>query len=390
MERLNVNVARVGIQMVIGAMILFMSAAMTGGGTGVDFRDIASQLTPRGEASTEGVATYRQYRFRISYQRFDRLADLLAASQVDPHPIVADQVQSWLDVNLPPEREAWSGRCSFRPNQWQDSKQRIPGVDTTASTLQSLATAAGATAAPVTKQVVRHSDGVTETTIEDGLTVFRNPVPSVVHPLVPLDISLGSWQDSIDLGATVEGQAIHGVVDDQIHSIVYTNVLADGSCLTTEYAFDPDLDWAPRYVRSFDDEGTLLRIIFGYAPTAPGALTRPRAVAKGEVLEGGDVDATVWVIEGWEESCDPAIVELREPPLYFEVDFMTDQTTATTTVREPGYLIDVEPCSKLQMALARVIDAYGTGERDADYAFDGIVDSDDIQAVLETFGSSGQ
>lgn len=390
MVRRNLNVSIAGIPFVLAGIILSTNVAMSGGGSTIDYRDIASQLTPRGAASTEGVVTYHQYRFRISSQLFDQLADFLAASQVDPQPNVTDQVQSWLENNLPPEREAWSGICAFRPDQWQDSKQRIPGVDTTASTFQSLATAAGATAAPITNQVVKHSNGVTETTIEDGHAVFRKPVPSMVHPLLPLDISLGSWQDAIDLGATVEGQEIHGVVDGQINSIIYTNSLADGSWLATEYSFDPDLDWAPRHVRSYDDEGTLVRIIFGYAPTAPEALTRPRAVAKGEVLEGGDVDATVWVIDGWEESCDPAVVELREPALYLELDFMTDPNTPTSAVREPDYLIGVEPCSKLRMAFSKVLEAYGTDDRDTDYTYDGIVNLDDIEAVLEKFGSSQQ
>jgi len=390
MARRNLNVAIAGTLLVLAGIILSTNVAMSGGGSAIDYRDIASQLTPRGAVSAEGEVTYHQYRFRISSQLFDQLADLLAASQDDPQPNVTDQVQSWLESNLPPEREAWSGICAFRPDQWQDSKQRIPGVDTTAATFQSLATASGATAAPITNEVVRHSNGVTETTIEDGLTVFRKPVSSMVHPLVPMDISLGSWQDAIDSGATVQGQEIHGVIDGQINSIIYTNSLADGSWLATEYSFDPDLDWAPRHVRSYDDEGTSLRIIFGYAPTAPEALMRPRAVAKGEVLEGGDVDAKVWVIDRWEESCDPAIVELREPALYLELDFMTDPNTPTATVREPVYLIGVEPCSKLQMAIAKITEAYGTDDREADYSYDGIVDSDDIEAVLEKFGSSGQ
>lgn len=289
-----------------------------------------------------------------------------------------------------PEREAWSGICAFRPDQWQDQKHRIPGVDTAASSMQSLAAAAGVIAAPLTNEVVRHSDGVVETTVEDGLTLYRKPVPAIVHPLVPLDISLAPWQDAIDLGATVKGQEIHGYADGEMHSITYANSLADGSWLATDYSFDANLDWAPRHVRSYDEEGTLVRIVFGYAPTAPEELMRPRAVAKGVVLEGGNVDATVWVIDEWDESCDPALVELREPALYLELDFMTDPYTPTATVREPDYLIGIEPCSRLQMAIDNVIEAYGTDDRETDYNYDGIVDWDDIEVVFEKFGSSGQ
>ena len=60
----------------------------------------------------------------------------------------------------------------------------------------------------------------------------------------------------------------------------------------------------------------------------------------------------------------------------------------TTVVREPGFLLGVEPCIKLQTALIHVIEALGTSTSTADFNFDGVVDVDDIEVVLDRFGSS--
>lgn len=56
----------------------------------------------------------------------------------------------------------------------------------------------------------------------------------------------------------------------------------------------------------------------------------------------------------------------------------------------PQCMIGIEPCSKIQSALASVIAAFGTDDREADYTYDGIVNADDIEAVLETFGPSSE
>lgn len=374
----------------LAGVFLSTNVALSGGSSeAVDFREIAAQLTPRGYASAEGVVSYRYYRFRVSSDLFDDLADLLTVSQDLPQDDLIAQVESWLDANLPPEREAWDGECAFRPSEWRDTKMRLAGIDSSTSAAQALATTAGVNAAPLTNQVVRHSDGVVETTIEDGLTVFKKPAHPI-HPLVPLDISLASWQDAIDFGATVDGQDIHGESDGNVHSITYVNSLADGSFVATAYTFDAGLGWAPRDVHSFDGDGTLMRIVFGYMPVAAGDLMRPRAVAKGEVRDASAVETSLWLIESWEESSDPSLVELREPALYLELDFTGGTGAPVVTVREPDILIGIEPCAKVQVAIVSVLEALGTDDRAADYNYDGIVDAGDIEAVLEKFGASGQ
>jgi hypothetical protein len=99
------------------------------------------------------------------------------------------------------------------------------------------------------------------------------------------------------------------------------------------------------------------------------------------------IDATVWIIDGWDEHCDPASIQVREPALYLELDFTEDSTSPYATVHEPAYLTGVEPCSKVQVAIAHVIEAFGTCDRAADFTYDGTVDACDLDAVLGRFSS---
>jgi hypothetical protein len=347
-----------------------------------DYRNIAALLVQRGSNSEQGVVAYRNYRFLTSPGSFGRLAELLASSQVVAPGDLTEQVQRWVDSNLPPEREAWSGVCAFRPDQWQDRKVRIAGVDTTRATLNALAAAAGVGAGQLPRQVVTYSDGVIEREVEDGLTLLKRPVTGRVHPLMPLDVSLAPWQLAIDLGANVPGQRIYAATAGDLQTIRYVNSLAEGARLTTDYTFSASLDWAPTSIRSYDDEGTLSRTIFGYQSGASAALVRPRAVAKGVIQDTGEVKVSVWIVDDWQESCDAARVEFREPALYMELDY-TGGGEPVAALHYPPYTTG--GCGSNATAYARVIESLGTDDPATDFTYDGIVDEDDIKAVFERF-----
>ncbi len=368
-----------------------MSASPPSDWVAADYREVAARLLHRGAASTEGVVEYTEYSFQLQTAQFDALAETLELSQDCPTSGLAAQVHAWAAQSMPVKRDAWRANCAFRAGHWQDTRRRIAEIDTSIATAEAAASAAGAIAANNTTRVTKHSDGVYETTIEDGLTVMRRHAIPKVHPLIPLDITLATWQDAIERGASVPNQEILAFYEDNRGHIVYRNAQSTEGWVATGYAFAPELGWAPVSVRSYDNEGSIMRIVYGFAPVEGNQLARPCAIARGIMREDGEVDVTLWVVDAWHEHCDPALVQLREPTLYLELDFTEvagDSNAPTAVVREPGFLLGVEPCSKLQTALIHVIEVLGTSTSTADFNFDGVVDVDDIEVVLDRFGSS--
>ena len=67
---------------------------------------------------------------------------------------------------------------------------------------------------------------------------------------------------------------------------------------------------------------------------------------------------------------------------------MADPAAPTLAVREPACLVDVEPCDRLRVAIIQVLSSFGSGDAEADYNHDGLVDARDIDAALKQFGPS--
>jgi len=384
----RVKTLTAGIVLTTFILVVFQMNSASGDSVPISYQDIAAELLNRGNASTEGIVHYRSYNFRVSTDTFDEIAQLLMESQDAPELDIISQTESWLDANLPTERAAWEGEIAFQPDQWLDVKNRMQGVDTVPATFAALAQAEGMEPAPTANKVVRHSDSNIVTIVRDGLSVIRKTATGSVHPLMPMDISLADWQKAMDLGANVEGQQISGEAEGPIRTITYTNDRGDGSWVSTSYSFHSDLDWAPAQVRTYDEDGTMRRIMYGYAPTSSEQLARPQVVAKGMIGETGDVQTTVSIIDDWQESSDPADVELREPAIYLELNYTdNDDHTPVVTAQQPDYLVGVEPCSRLEIAIINVIQAIGTDDPNADYNYDGVVDEADIDAAMQRFGS---
>ena len=101
-----------------------------------DYREIASHILFRSERAVEGVVRYRLFSFQIPAAVFTPLAHSVAATHISPHPDAIAQVSAWLNANLPPIREAWSGECRFHAANWLDVRSRMNDVDTSRFALQ--------------------------------------------------------------------------------------------------------------------------------------------------------------------------------------------------------------------------------------------------------------
>lgn len=356
-----------------------------------DYRSVSERLVDRAALTREGEVQYRLFRFSIDPELFASLAELLESSQNQARVSVVEQVQDWLDSNLPENREAWSGSCGFDHDRWKDERRRIGSIDTSHSHLAAATVHEPGSVVPPVQHVVRFFDGGESFTVRDGRAVLIHPVRDFYHPLAPIDISLAPWEDAIEHGASVDGQTIAAFVNGGLHTISYRNECDADKQFRTDYVFNAELNWAPALVRSTEDGAVIQRYVYGYDPQDRGSVARPAVVAKGNVSQAGDIDVTLWMIDEWEEVCRAESVQFHLPAIYFEVDLRYDSHRPTTVLRQPDYLRDAEPwpCEgRFHAALMEVLTAFGTSEDlSADFVYDGVIDERDLYAVVERFGS---
>ncbi len=354
----------------------------------LDYRDLASHLVTRGAMSTQGQVHYQTYHFRLPTVSVDALYALLAQSQVAPDPELISSVEEWLGENLPASREVWTGTCSYMDGEWLDRKGRLSQVDTAKAQLEHYAHDSGIAATPLVQEIVHHADAFVTTIVEDGNVVTQKPTTIHQHPLVPLDISLASWQDAIDLGANVPGQSIEASEDGDYRTITYVNTMADESWHAVAYMFCSDLDWAPAELRSYDASGTDTRIVYGYVPSVAQAMYRPAVVVKAHIVGDDEVDVTLWIIENWTNTCDLSDLALRLPPIHLSIDFMDSIDDPSVEIREPAYLAEVQGCEKMPVTLLNVSLSLGTEDIEADFDTDGYVTFDDFEAASDVFAGN--
>jgi hypothetical protein len=87
------------------------------------------------------------------------------------------------------------------------------------------------------------------------------------------------------------------------------------------------------------------------------------------------------VIHSWSDVVLPESLNLRLPPIRLEINDLAGQAVPSRVF--PHYLENVDAESRLQIAVAEVLNAYGTIDPDRDCNFDGIVDSSDIECMIE-------
>jgi len=384
----KVAVACVGLAW-LGAVLLATSSEGTTD-TPPDYRDIAAQLVQRGQASVNGHISFRQYKFIATAADFDELAALLFDSQAVAMPDIRTAAEAWVTDLMPAEREAWLGTVGYLNDTWRSQRIRMPDTDTALATIATQATASNLTPAPIARNVITHVTGNISTAIKDSRSVIKTERGGHRHPAVPMDISLASWQEAIDLGANIEGQEILASVNGANHSILYINHKADGSFGAGEYVFRDDLDWAPSEFRSFDDIGTDAQIVYGYDRSEVTPIARPAVVLQGELVDSGLIDVVVWVIDSWSESCTPAQVAVRLPPVHLEVNFVVSPTDPLVFVQEPEYLANVESCYKPVVAVTNVVMSIGSEEETADFDCDGYVTLDDVDSAIQVLVGVGE
>ncbi len=352
----------------------------------VDYREIASHILFRSERSVEGVVRYRLFSFQIPAAVFTPLAHSVAATHISPHPDAIAQVSAWLNANLPPIREAWSGECRFHAANWLDVRSRMNDVDTSRFALQGRSV----TTVPysqLSNWTSVHSNCSVQTTIDQRLIVMKHRA-TTLHPLMALDITVAPWHDAIVLGTNVPGQEIRATQTSDVHTITYRNALSGGSWVETAYMFDANLDWGPRTIHTFNSTDTIGRTEYGYAPRTSGVLMRPSVVVRGDFRSDGDVDVSVTLVDEWVEACDPSTITLREPALFLELDYTGESADPVVTIRAPAYLDGVEPCSKPIVAIVQILETLGSSDPSTDYNYDGIVDGWDIDDALSKFSGA--
>lgn len=390
MKRANecIAVAAVGAAGVLAILLTSASQGLTE--VPPDYRDIAAHLVQRGQSSQRGNVSFRQYKFVTQPAAFDELSAILLQSQTVAMAGVRDAAEQWVNNHLPAERETWVGTMAYRDDTWKAQRIRMPELDTAHASVALHASAANMKPAPMAHDEITHVVGNDMTVIKDSRALIRTERSGHRHPAVPMDISLASWQEAIDQGASVEGQEILASVDGAAHSMLYINHHDDGTWGAGEYIFRDDLDWAPSAFRSFDDTGTDAQIVYGYDLSVSMPLRRPAVVAQGELLESGELDVVIWVIDSWSESCSAGQVLLRLPPVRLEVDYLISPNDPLVAMHEPEYLVNIDACHKPVVAVTSVVLSIGTESQSTDFDCDGYVTFDDVDSAINLFYEAGE
>ncbi len=360
---------------------LLAGAAMAHGDGGGDWRDIAQHLVDRRANTNEGVVDYRLYGFQIDEITFNDLASILLAAQATPNPNVIADVEAWLQAHRPEEVGAMRGFCTYDGPLWQDSKQ-VTREDTLYEASIARALDSGAVAVERPRQVRTHSDGTTETTVEENRVVHFRNAPDNVHVMSPLDMSLFHWQTAIDEGPA-PGQIMFAEVSGSVHSILLTSEDPnDPVYAEMSHDFDAALDWAP--LRATLRVAGVVQIdhIFAYADDGGDAPARPAVVLRGTRKADGTVQSSLWVVESWQEWSDPQWLILRLPPYRLVLDYRSDPHPPLE-IQRPDYLTDKPANEWVSITLRQILDASSGGyDPQLDFDCNGEIDDDDAQAAL--------
>jgi hypothetical protein len=238
-----------------------------------------------------------------------------------------------------------------------------------------------ATAVPPPAQVRTHSDGVTETTIEENRVVRYKDAPTHLHAMAPVDVSLFRWQTAIDQGAPA-GQVISATIDGSLHTILIESEDPNAPMpVRVRHDFDQDLDFAPLRATFTRGGQTQMDHLFAYSDDGGDAPARPAVSLRGERLPDGRLQVTLWIVESWQEWTDAEWLVRRLPPYRLTLDYR-DEPDPLLVIERPGYLDDVAAQDWVRVTMQRILDKWGTYDPETDYNCDGVIDDKDTDAAL--------
>jgi hypothetical protein len=371
---------RVSLGNVVAASWFFVVPASGVMAEVASWTDVAQQLVARRSATSEGVVDYRVYGFQVDVATFDHLAALLLPTQAAPNPLLTDEVDAWMDTHLPATHGAMRGWCTYDGSLWQDQK-KVMEADTLQEALTAHAMDSGATAIKMTEVVVTHSDGTTETVVQDHRSVRLRNARADAHAMVPLDMSLFDWQQAIDQGPAPD-QTITWEADGAAHSIIFTNgAPGDGHYSGAEQSFSEALDWAPLRATAHFQGTRQFDQVYAYRDDGGDGLARPAVVLEGTFLDGGLVQVNLWVVENWQEWSNPEWLLLRLPPYHLRLDYRADPNPPLV-IHRPSYLENV-PRSKqwVRLAMSRVLTEWEGYDPEVDFNCDGVIDAEDNKVL---------
>ena len=123
-------------------------------------------------------------------------------------------------------------------------------------------------------------------------------------------------------------------------------------------------------------------IVYGYE--RDDDVAQPSVVLDIESRDSDTVKVVVWIVDGWIETSGSAL-SAALPPMHLEVDYVAGADVPFVAMREPSFLAGVNPRDKRHVALAHVLASLGSSDPECDFNYDGNVDGDDIQFVLDQF-----
>lgn len=345
-------------------------------------------------ASTEaGSAILRTYRIVCSSTEYSGMSARVARSHHEADPGLIADVLAWVEDRAGDARglEAWRGTCLFTAEAAVITAERDLSQDTNMQVQADvMATGRAQNSGRMVHRRVTWIDDEKQISLQNDVLVETRPVLHRSHPMERQDKSLFDWRSRLStmLGP---GETRHFGEQGATFVLDYRREIEGGAWGFERSSYIPARGWAPAAWVNGASGVVQRHRVCGYVGAPSGGIERPEIVIESEAAGNGTVLTTVWIMDAWQDACDASALQPRLPPFFMNVDLRaaTSQTGGSPGAESHGEIIaapylqePTTPEGRLQAAMTRILEVWGSGVADADFNVDGVIDERDAWAAV--------